>query len=280
MRRIPSRGLIVFCVLFTGFVGLSSGYGQNGKLIKVKGSNIMAGMCDTWATEFNEKNPAIRVHVRGGGTAAGFEALFDRSAELAMASRRILEKELQEAAVSETKAAEMEVARTAVAIVTHPANPIRELTVEQLTAILTGGTVRWDQVGGPKDPIFLIVSPPESGTSMFLRSTLFPQDYLSSDANMRNYFHDILKEVSLKKPPAIGYAGVFDAMKAANAGRVKILALKKDNESQAVAPSLDTIKNGTYPLVMPLYFYWDSGRAPDYLKQFVDFCKTKGAASF
>jgi ABC-type phosphate transport system substrate-binding protein len=54
---------------------------------------------------------------------------------------------------------------------------------------------------------------------------------------------------------AIGYAGVFDAMKAARAGRVKILALKKDNESQAVAPSQETVKNGTYPLVIQLYYY-------------------------
>ncbi len=261
MRSIPSRWLLLLCVLFAGFVGLNSSYSQNGKLIRVKGSNVMAGMCDAWAAEFNEKNPAVRVHVRGGGTAAGLEALFDKSAELAMASRRILEKELQEAAVSETKAVDMEVARTAVAIVTHPTNPIGELSVQQLAAILTGKTVKWDEVGGPKEPTFLIVSPPESGTSMFLRSALFPEDYFSSEANMRNYFHDILKEVALKKPPAIGYAGVFDAMKAARAGRVKILALKKDNESPAVAPSQESVKNGTYPLVMQLYFYWDGGRA-------------------
>ncbi len=92
---------------------------------------------------------------------------------------------------------------------------------------------------------------------------------------MRNYFHDILKEVGLKKPPAIGYAGLFDATKAAEAGRVKILALKRDEGSQAVLPTPETIKNGTYPLIMQLYFYWDSNRAPGYLKQFLDFCKTK-----
>jgi phosphate transport system substrate-binding protein len=271
------RQALSFSILLVWFICTSSVYGQDSKLIKIKGSNIMAGMCDAWASEFKEKNPAIRIHVAGGGTASGLEALFEGTADVAMASRQLIEKELQMAAVSDAKPAEMEVARTAVAIVTHPTNPINDLTLTELSQILTGGFSDWKRVNGPEGPIFLIISPAESGTGMFLRKTLFPEDFFSSDANARNYFHDILKEIFLKKPPAIGYAGLFDAKKAADAGRVKILALKKDESSPAVLPSTQTVKDGSYPLIMKLYFYWDKNRATGHLKQFVDFCKTKGA---
>ncbi|MBI5249169.1 MAG: PstS family phosphate ABC transporter substrate-binding protein [Desulfomonile tiedjei] len=278
MMRTSLRGLIAVCVLLIPFLSMTLVHGQASKLIRVKGSNVMAGMCDAWGTEFNNKNPGIRVHVTGGGTAAGIEAVFERTADLAMASRRLIEKELQLAAVSDAKPAEMAVAQTAVVIVTHPANPVKELTLAQLKGILTGEIASWNQVNGPRESIFLITSAPESGTSSFLRNTLFPEDYLSSDANVRNFFHDILKEISLKKPPALGYAGLYDAMKAVQAGRVKLLALKRDENSPAVLPTLETVKDRTYPLIMQLYFYWDKDRAPEHLKQFVDFCKTKGTS--
>ncbi len=177
MTKTTSRGLTLCCILFTGLITLNLAYGQDSQLVKVKGSNIMAGMCDAWALEFNQKNPTIRIHVTGGGTAAGLEAVFEKTADLAMTSRRLIEKELQLAAVNDAKPADMEATRTAIAIVTHPANPIKELSLTQLTAILTGENARWNQVNGPDAPIFLIVSPPESGASMFLRKSLFPEDF-------------------------------------------------------------------------------------------------------
>src|SRR5205814_10654194 len=53
----------------------------------------------------------------------------------------------------------------------------------------------------------------------------------------------------VKDKNAIGYGG------AAYAKGLKILKAKKDDKSPAVAPSLATVKDGTYPLSRPLYFY-------------------------
>lgn len=277
MRIASSRGLTLFALVLSVFLGLPLAYGQDSNLIRVKGSNLMAGMCNAWAVEFTQRNPSVRVHVTGGGTAAGLESLFEKTVDVAMASRRMIEKEYQAAALGDVKPAEVEVARTGIAIVTHPMNTVNELTLDQLTAMLTGSSTRWSQADKPEDAIFLIVSPPDSGTSIFLKDRLFPGDYFSSDANVRSFFHDILKEISVKKPLALGYAGMFDAMKAAEAGRVKIVALKKDENSPAVIPSPETVKSGTYPLVMQLYFYWDRDKTPEYLRKFIDFCRTKGA---
>ena len=53
----------------------------------------------------------------------------------------------------------------------------------------------------------------------------------------------------VKDKNAIGYGG------AAYAKGLKILKIKKDDKAAAVEPSLATVKDGTYPLSRPLYFY-------------------------
>ena len=99
----------------------------------------MASIVDNWAKTFSAGNPGIRVLVSGGGategsdgTAAGLEALFDKRADLTMASRQINEKEVQAAALSESKPVEVQVGRVSIAIITHPDNPVRDLTLKQL----------------------------------------------------------------------------------------------------------------------------------------------------
>ena len=53
----------------------------------------------------------------------------------------------------------------------------------------------------------------------------------------------------VKEKFGIGYGG------AAYAKGIKVLEIKKDAASKAIAPEDATIKNGTYPLSRPLFFY-------------------------
>jgi ABC-type phosphate transport system substrate-binding protein len=78
----------------------------SGALI-VRGANAMAGLVDEWAKTFAEANPGVRIMVSGGGTAGGFEALFDKAVPLIMATRKINEKEIQAATLSGVKYSEM-----------------------------------------------------------------------------------------------------------------------------------------------------------------------------
>jgi phosphate transport system substrate-binding protein len=67
-----------------------------------------------------------------------------------------------------------------------------------------------------------------------------------------------------KEKFGIGYGG------AAYAKGIKILKLKKDPGSPAVAPDNTTVQNGTYPLARPLFFYVRNKPSGD-LKAFVDY---------
>jgi phosphate transport system substrate-binding protein len=50
-----------------------------------------------------------------------------------------------------------------VAFVVHPSNPVTELTLAQITAILSGKITRWSEVGGADQPIVVVAAGPGDG---------------------------------------------------------------------------------------------------------------------
>ena len=66
-----------------------------------------------------------------------------------------------------------------------------------------------------------------------------------------------------KEKFGIGYGG------AAYAKGIKVLKIKKDAAAPAIAPSDATIKDGTYPLSRPLFFYMRAKPSAD-IKAFTD----------
>lgn len=272
--------LVVLAMGSSSIIDFSNAQEQPGKIIKVRGSNVMASLVDNWARTFSSSNPGIRVMVSGGGgaegtdgTAAGLEALFDKSVDLAMTSRKIIEKELQAAALSGSKPVEIEVGRVGIAIITRSDNSVPALTFEQLRKIFSGDYTRWSEVGGPDEPIAVITNQQTSGVGIFLRATIMENGYFTSDAAIRDLYHNIIREISKKKPAAISYAGSADADRAVKNNMVKILGIKKDADSPVAIPTAETIRNQSYPLTIPVYFYYDGPSAGDHIKSFVEFCK-------
>lgn len=271
---------LVSALLFGAIVCFVNAQERAGQVIRIRGSNIMANFVDRSAKAFSDSNPGIRLLVSGGGatagsdgTAAGLEALLDKKADLAMASRKIDEKDSQAAALSGLKLIEVEVGSVGVAIITRPDNPVRDLTFEQLRKIFTGDYTRWSEVGGPDEPIAVITNQQTSGIGRFLRTTVMENGYFTSDALIRDLYHNIMREISKKKPAAISYAGFADAQRGVQNSLIKIMGIRKDADSPAVVPTRETIKNRSYPLSVPVYFYYDGKSAGGHVKKFVEFCK-------
>jgi phosphate transport system substrate-binding protein len=267
--------LVSWALLMTMIANPGQAQEKAREILRVKGANSMVTICDKWGAQFTEKNPGIAVVVGGGGTAAGFDALFDKSADLIMASRKIIDKETQTAAVAGVTPNVIEIGRSCVAIITHPENPLRQVTLDQLRRILTGELSRWKELGGPDEPIIVLTTEHVSGTSMFLRETVMDNDYFSSDSKIKARYHDIIREVAARKPWAIAYCGLADAERAAQKKTVKVLGIQKDGQSPAVFPSEQTLRDGAYPLIQPFFFYWDGASKSTILKKFIDLCKER-----
>src|SRR4030042_561968 len=76
-----------------------------------------------WAEAYQEVQPAVQVSVTGGGTGTGMAALINGTLDIANASRRIKPEERSAAEANGISPVEFVVARDAIAVIVHPANP-------------------------------------------------------------------------------------------------------------------------------------------------------------
>jgi phosphate transport system substrate-binding protein len=248
--------VILICEVFTLTGGCSkrSEQGQD-RFITVKGSDTMVHLVSNWAEAFMKKHPDIEVSVTGGGSGTGIAALLNGTTDICAASRKIKDKELM-------------LALDGIAVVVNPDNPVGELTLEQLSGIFTGKTMRWSDIGGPDEEIEVLSRESSSGTYVFFQEmVLNKQDYMQ-DAKLLPATSAIIQSVSSDKW-AIGYVGLGYAVAALD--KVKIVPVKKDDNSPAIMPSDETVKLGEYPIARPLYLY-TSGQPKGTAKDFVDFC--------
>lgn len=248
-------------------------------VIRAKGANSMANLIDSLAKKFMQSNPGTRIVVSGGGTDAGFEALFDKNIELVMASRKIYIKERQAAMLSGINPTEIKLRKDALVFVTRPDNSVSEISVQQLLGLYTGELKNWNALGGPNEPILALATPQISGTALTIRAKVLQGGLFSSDCRFVPYFHRIAQQVGGKSQLAIGYMTLGDAKKAQKRNSVKILGVKKDKESPAVMASAQTLKDGSYPVLFTQYLYWDQTTGKEHVKKFIDFCLKHSAES-
>ncbi len=238
------------------------------RFITVKGSDTMVHLVSNWAENFMQKNPDIEVSVTGGGSGTGIAALLNGTTDICAASRKIKNKELMLAIEKNIHPNEIVVAKDGIAVVVNPQNPINDLTLEQLANIFTGKSTRWSDVGGPNEDIMVLSRESSSGTYVFFQEmVLKKQDYMA-DAMLMPATSTIIQSVSTDRW-AIGYVGLGYALAAKD--KVKILAVKADENLPATVPSEQTVKSGQYIIARPLYLYLN-GQPKGTLKEFIDFC--------
>ena len=217
---------------------------------KLKGSDTVLPLAQKEAESFIKKNPTASVSVVGGGSGVGIAALIDGSTDIAMSSRKIKFDEkvkLQEAGVAYT---ELIIAYDALSVVVNPSNKVSKLTREQLEGIFTGKITNWKEVGGDDLKMVVYSRESSSGTFEFFKeSVLKNKNYMSSILSMPAT-GAIIQSVGQTKG-AIGYVGL-----AYTHASVKPIQVSYDGGKTYVAPSVEAAKNGTYPIVRPLYFYY------------------------
>ena len=217
---------------------------------RIKGSDTVLPIAQQTAERFMTLNPSARVTVTGGGTGVGISALLDQTTDIAMASRAIKFSEKMKIKSAGEDVAEIVVAYDALAVVVHPSNPVKQLTRQQLEDIFRGKITNWKQVGGDDRKIVVYSRETSSGTYEFFKeSVLKNKNYMASSLSMPAT-GAIIQSVSQTKG-AIGYVGL-----AYVSPRVKTLSVSYDGKHYA-APTVENATNKTYPIVRPLYYYYN-----------------------
>ena len=204
--------------------------------------------------------------IADGGNDEAIRALLEKECEVAVTSRKMRKAEIREAENRGLEIKETIAGWVGIAVAVHPTNPINELTVDQVRKVIGGEYTLWNEVGGTAHPIALVragkyqMATEEDFTQIFLKGRLTqmaPQTkHLSEEPNA----------VALIRFEETGIET-----------KTKILAIKKDEQSQALLPSRETVDCGTYPFRQPFYAYVDWKNATDGTKAFFNFCASQSA---
>ncbi len=238
--------------LITIFIALCI-YGQ-GCAQRIKGSDTLLPLTQELAEKYVGKNPSEEVIVTGGGTGVGIASLMENTTDIAMASRRMKFGEKMKFAEAGVESKEVIVAYDALAVVVNPENPVDSLTREQLEGIFRGKITNWKEVGGTDGKIIVYSRETSSGTYEFFKeSVLENKNYMASILSMPAT-GAIIQSVRQTKG-AIGYIGL-----AYLNPYVKALAVSYDGGEHYAMPSVENAADGSYPIVRPLYYYYDAGK--------------------
>jgi phosphate transport system substrate-binding protein len=232
--------------------------------VTVKGSDTMVILSQRWAEEYMKKHPEMKVQVTGGGSGTGIAALINGTTDVANSSRNIKKEEVEKIKKAfNVDAVETVVAKDGVAIYVNEANPLTEITAEQLKGIYQGDITNWKAVGGPDAPIVLYSRENSSGTYVFVKEhVLKGADYAASAQTLPGTAA-VVNAIS-KEKHGIGYGG------AAYAKGIKELKVK-GADGVAYAASAENVKSGKYPLSRGLFVYTRGAPAGE-AKAFIDFC--------
>lgn len=126
--------------------------------ISVVGSTTVTVPMELLANTYQEKNPNIVIEVQGVGSSAGVKAAHEKTADIGMASREIKESE------KTYGLKEIPIAHDGIAVVIHPSNNARDLTMEQVKGIYEGTITNWKEVGGADRPIIVVTREAGAGT--------------------------------------------------------------------------------------------------------------------
>ncbi len=252
-------------------MGMTSAFAASGKnSLQVKGSDTMVNLGQAWAERFMEKHPKEFIAVTGGGSGTGIASLLSNSCDIAMSSRNIKNKEIELANKKGVSPYEIKAALDGLAVVVNPRNPVSALTLDELAQIFTGKITNWKAVGGLDQKIVVLSREVNSGTHVYFKEHVLrkndpaSQEEFAPSALMLSSSQAIADEVA-QNLSAIGYYGMGYI-----SPKQKTIAVAKDGSAAFVAPTIENVMTGAYPISRPLFLYTNA--APQgAAKNFVDF---------
>jgi phosphate transport system substrate-binding protein len=246
---------------------------NGGTIIRNEGSDTMVNIAQAWSEQYHREHPKVSVQVLGGGSGVGIASLIQGNCDMANTSRKMKEKEIQEAKDKQgIEPKEIIVGYDALAIYVYKTNPLDSISIEDLADIygedMPNPITQWSQLGVPEkalgtNVLTRVSRQNSSGTYTYFREAILGKNKdLRLDAVHLSGSKDVVSLVS-RTPSAIGYSGMGYAIP-----EVKMLKVSKHRGEPGVAPTVENARSGAYPITRPLQIYVlgePSGAVKDYL---------------
>jgi phosphate transport system substrate-binding protein len=270
--------------------------------ISVSGSSTVEPISTGVAELFKESRPDFNYTIEGPGTGDGFKRFCAGETDISDASRTIRDEEAEACAAAGIEYVELKIAYDGLTIMTNAANEaISCLSFADLYA-LTGpestGFDTWAKASAiaselgsstalPDAPLVITGPGEESGTfDTYVELALAKigegrgqedvttrPDYTSSPND------NLIIEGIAGSPTSLGWVGFAFAEE--NQDKIREIAISNDADGTCVAPTAETIADGSYPLARSLYLYVNPARAAanPAVADYVDFYLADGTIS-
>ncbi|MGE0172065.1 MAG: PstS family phosphate ABC transporter substrate-binding protein [Oligoflexales bacterium] len=263
-----------FSALALSIASLAS-VARSADMIKIDGSSTVYPITEAVAEEFGKEAPKVRVTVGVSGTGGGFKKFCAGEVEIADASRTVKTSELQACKAKKISLFEIPVAFDGISVVVNKKNDwVDTLTTEELTKIWGPGSKvkMWSDIrpNWPKRTIKLYGPGTDSGTFDYFTEAINGKAAASRSDFVKSEDDNVLVKGIAGDLDSLGYFGY--AYFQENKGEIR--ALDITHEGKKVAPSTETIKNGTYkPLGRKVYIYANVAAAKEnpQIFQFIKF---------
>jgi phosphate transport system substrate-binding protein len=223
-------------------VALALGVAGRAETLRIEGSTTVGPIADAFAEYFKSLNPKLEITVNKNGSGNGATALIENRCDIAAMSRFMSAEEFAKAVANKVYPVAWTISMDGVCVVVHPSNPVKALTGAQVRDIYMGKITNWSQVGGSNTPIVVISRDSSSGTYETFETLIMKKEPMTKSVEYVNANPQAQARVKTT-PGAIAYVGLgfLEGVKA-----VPI---------DGIAPTKQTVANGTYPLSRPLFLF-------------------------
>ena len=149
----------------------------------------------------------------------------------------------------------------------HKDNPIDNLTTEQVQGIYSGEITNWSEVGGKDEKIAAYQRNEGSGSQSMLIRFMDGKEIMEAPTEMvDDLMVGIVERVSdyRSKPGSIGFSFRYYLEGIIKNPDIKLLSI------DGIAPTVENIKNGSYPITASLYAVTYEGNDNENIDKFIE----------
>ena len=229
--------------------------------ISIDGSSTVQPFAEAAAELFNEENPDVNITVGAAGTSGGFEKFCAGETDISDASRSIEPEEVKVCKDGGVQYTEIQVANDGISVVTNPAVEISCLSTDQLKQLWIDDKVtNYSELGDDADSgealpdaeVSLYGPGTDSGTFDYFTDVINGEEGVSRKEYQASEDDNVLVQGVSGDQAGLGYFGF--SYYEQNQDALNLVSV--DDGSGCVAPSSETIQDGSYtPLSRPLFMY-------------------------
>ncbi len=227
--------------------------------ITIDGSSTVYPISQAVAEEFMALHPGVNVTVNVSGSGNGAKRMIAGEIDIADMSRLFKEQELADAAAGGNEVVLMEVAYDGITVVINKDNDwAKEITAAELKQIWEKDSkvTKWSDVRAewPNEKINLYGPGTASGTFEYFTEAINGEAKVSREDFTPSEDDNVLVTGVAGDKYAMGYFGYSYYVE--NTDKLQAVAIQAEGASAFVAPTMDTINDGSYaPLSRAIFIY-------------------------